>query len=402
MIGLQKKPRPVASGEEGSAKGAHPNEPPQRLFAELGVKRTLHLMAIAAWIVAVVALGAALYMMQPILVPITTAFIISILLVPATQWLKRRSVPQALRPLLVVSVTSALFIYALYLVIQPGAEWFQRLPDVIEQARDELEGIQDAFTAVQQVSDKVDELAGMGRESSTQEVVSVRGVEFGDALFGSARTFVVQIGLTAVLTFFFLASRRDMRRKVLLLRSSMRGMRNSGRMLRAIEKDMASYMLTMTAINIALGVATGLAMWAIGMPSPLVWGGLAAVLNFVPYLGPTAMTVLLGMTGLVAFEEPAMLFAPVGIYILLNFVESNFITPTLVGVRMTVSPLAIILSVAFWTWLWGPAGAIISIPALLIFKTVCDHTEPLRPIGLLIGDAETFRPLKDRASVAQQ
>ncbi|MEQ8179372.1 MAG: AI-2E family transporter, partial [Amphiplicatus sp.] len=96
-------------------------------------------MAIAAWIVAVVALGAALYMMQPILVPITTAFIISILLVPATQWLKRRSVPQALRPLLVVSVTSALFIYALYLVIQPGAEWFQRLPDVIEQARDELE-----------------------------------------------------------------------------------------------------------------------------------------------------------------------------------------------------------------------------------------------------------------------
>ena len=397
MIDLQEKSRPIAPAEGGSAIRADaPAEPQPRLFAELGVKQTLHLMAVAAWIVAVVALGAAFYIMQPILVPIVTAFIISILLVPATQWLKRRGVPQALRPLLVVSATSALFIYALYLVIQPGAEWFQKLPDVIEQARDELEGIQNAFTAVQQVSDKVDELADMGRDRSSEEVVSVRGIEFGDALFGSARTFVVQIGLTAVLAFFFLASRRDMRRKVLLLRSSMRGMRNSARMLRAIEKDMASYMLTMTAINIGLGVATSLAMWAIGMPSPLVWGGLAAVLNFVPYLGPTVMTVLLGLTGLVAFDEPAMLFAPVGIYIALNFIESNFVTPTLVGVRMTVSPLAIILSVAFWTWLWGPAGAIISIPALLIFKSVCDHTEPLRPVGLLIGDAETFRPLKAR------
>ncbi len=359
-------------------------------------------MAAAAWIVAIVAMGAALYIMQPILVPIATAFIISILLVPATQWLKRRGVPQALRPFLVVSAASALFIYALYLIIQPGAEWFQNLPDVIEQARDELAGIQDAFTAVQQVSDKVDELADMGRERSREDVVTARDVEFGDALFGSARTFIVQIGLTAVLTYFFLASRRDMRRKVLLLRSSMRGMRNSARMLRAIEKDMASYMLTMTAINIALGAATGVAMWAIGMPSPLVWGGLAALLNFIPYLGPTVMTVLLGLTGLVAFDEPAMLFAPVGLYIALNFIESNFITPTLVGVRMTVSPLAIILSVAFWTWLWGPAGAIISIPALLILKSICDYTEPLQPIGLLIGDAETFRPLRGRVSAAKR
>ncbi|MEE2692045.1 MAG: AI-2E family transporter [Pseudomonadota bacterium] len=396
MIGPDSKIAPetgVLSGRFGN-RAAAPVFLPQKLFAELGVKKTLHLTALAVWILAIVALGAALYFARPILIPVATAFIISILLVPATVWLKRRGVAQGVRPIIVVSLTFGFFAYGLYLVIQPGAEWVQKLPDVIEQAQDKLVAIREAFTTMREVSDKVTELTDLGQEAKSENVVSVKGVELGDAIFGSARTFIVQVGLTTVLTYFFLASRLDMRRKFILLRSSRRGMRRSARMLRAIERDMASYMLTMAAINVGLGVATGLAMWAIGMPSPLVWGGLAAILNFVPYIGPTVMTVLLGLTGLVAFDDYVMFLAPVGIYAALNFIESNFVTPTLIGVRMTVSPLAIILAVAFWTWLWGPAGAVISIPALLIFKTICDHTEPLRPIGLLIGDADTFRPLK--------
>ena len=153
-------------------------------------------------------------------------------------------------------------------------------------------------------------------------------------------------------------------------------------------------MFTMLIINIGLGVATGIGMLAIGMPSPLIWAGLAAILNFVPYLGPITLTVLLTLTGLVHFETFAGAAVAPMIYIVLNFIESNFITPTVIGVRLTISPLAVILNISFWTWLWGPAGAVLSIPVLVIFKTVCDYSTFLRPIGLLIGDADTFRPAK--------
>ncbi|MGE0410161.1 MAG: AI-2E family transporter [Amphiplicatus sp.] len=360
-----------------------------------GPEGTLRLIAVAASLTAAIVICAALYLARTVLLPIAAAFVISILLAPAVEWLRRRGAPQGLCPIIVVAATFSLFACGLYLVIQPGAAWFQRLPEVMEQARDKLGDVQKALTAVQEVSDKVNELTDLGDQKGAAAPPEQR-VKIGEALFTSARTFIVQIILTTVLVYFFLASRKDMRRKIILLRRTRRGMRQSARMLRAMERDMASYMLTMTGVNIGLGLATGLAMWAIGMPSPLVWGGLAAILNFVPYAGPTAMTALLAVTGLVAFDDYLMLLAPVGAYAALNFIESNFVTPTLIGVRMTVSPLAVILAIAFWTWIWGPAGAIISIPALLIIKTICDYTEPLRPIGLFIGEAETFRPLKTR------
>jgi len=384
-------PAPVGALRTASLSGA------ATPFAEPGLRRSLAFTAVATTTLAVIAFCAALYLARTVLLPIVTAVIISILLAPAVDWLRRRKIPSPLRPAIVVGVAFCLFVYALYLVIQPGAAWVQKLPGVIEQAQAELVSIRNALMTVQEVSQKVSELTEMGRSGAPSETVSVKGVELGDEIFWSARTFLVQAGLTTVLTYFFLASRDEMRRKLILLRKSRRSMRQSARMLRAVEHDIASYMFTMTLINIGLGIAVTLSMALIGMPSPLVWGGLAAVLNFVPYIGPTVMSLLLGVTGLVAFDQPLMLLAPVAIYVALNFIESNFVTPTLIGVRMTVSPLAIILAISFWTWIWGPAGAIVSIPALLIFKTVCDHTPNLRPVGLLIGDAETFRPLKRSA-----
>ncbi len=286
-----------------------------------------------------------------------------------------------------------IFVGSVYLIIQPGAAWIDNLPNVVSQAKEKLIGMQEAVDKVQDVSEQVNELTELGGVGE-QDVVVVEGPRLGDSLVASARTIIVQIIFATVLTYFFLAARIDIRRKLLLLRSNIRGMMQTSRMIRAVEQKVGAYMLTMLVINLGLGGAVTLAMWAIGMSNPYVWGGLAAILNFIPYLGPILLTGLLALSGIVQFETVAGMAAPALIYISLNFIESNFVTPTLIGVRLTISPLAVILNISFWTWIWGPAGAVISIPVLVIFKTVCDHSNTLRPLGLLIGDAETFRPAK--------
>lgn len=362
-------------------------------------ERTLLVIAACSCVVAVFTIGAALYLARPVFIPITAAFVLSVILAPATEWLRRRSFPAGLRALFVVAIAFSLFVGGLYLALQPGAAWIEKFPGVLEEAREKLTGVQDAVNKVQDVSEQVSELTELGE--TKEEVVTVQGPKLADSLVASARTIIVQIIFTAVLTYFFLAARTDLRRKLTLMRSNYAGMRQTARMVRAIEEKVGSYMFTMFVINMGLGAATAAAMWAIGMPSPLVWGGLAAILNFIPYLGPVMLTLLLTISGIVNFETVPGILAPAAIYIVLNFIESNFVTPTLVGVKMTISPLAIILNVSFWTWMWGPAGAIMSIPVLVIFKTICDHSTFLRPVGLLIGDADTFRPMKARQKAIQ-
>lgn len=348
--------------------------------------------AVSAAIIAAIAISAGLYFGKPLFLPIAAAMALGVLLSPAAEWLRRRHVPKAATAPIVVLFFFSFFVGGLYLAVQPGAAWLERLPDVVVQAKDKLTGVREAVDKMQDVSEQVGELTQIDEESEKNRV-TVNGPTFGQSLASFLRTFFVQILFTAVLTYFFVASRYDIRRKLILLNSNFSGMRRTARMLNAVEQKVGSYMLTILMINIGLGVATTVAMMAIGMSSPLIWGGLAAILNFVPYLGPILLTFLLGVTGLVNYDTIPAMLAPAGIYIALNFIESNFVTPLLLGVRLTISPLAVILNLSFWTWIWGPAGAIISVPMLVIVKTVCDHFEFLRSAGLLIGEVDTVKPM---------
>ncbi|WP_425408777.1 AI-2E family transporter [Hyphococcus sp.] len=350
-------------------------------------------IALSVVIIAIVTLCIALYFSKPLMLPIASAFVLSVLLAPAAHWLKRRSVGDAVGAFIIVALAFGLFAGALYITIQPGAAWLERLPDVIDDAKSKLTNVQEAVDKVQDVSQRVNELTDLDGEQPANEV-RLEQPDFSGAIFSSARSLIVQVLFTTVLTYFFLASRRDIQRKLMLMRGSTAGMLKMSRMMLAVEQKVGSYMFTMLLINLGLGAATTLAMIAIGMPSPFVWGALAAFFNFIPYLGPATLVALLSITGIVTFETPIEMATPALVYMALNFIESNFVTPLFIGVRLTISPLAIILNISFWTWLWGPAGAIISIPALVIFKTICDYTEVLRPVGLLIGDSDTFRPVK--------
>jgi predicted PurR-regulated permease PerM len=157
------------------------------------------------------------------------------------------------------------------------------------------------------------------------------------------------------------------------------------RVFRDMKRRVGGYFATFSTINIVVGVATGLACWQLGLPDPAMWGGIAAILNFIPFVGPTLTIGLLGLAGLSTFDSLLEAAFPALAFMAISFVENNAVTPMIMGRRMTLNPLAIILNVSFWTWLWGPVGGLISLPLLIMFKVICDHIPAFQVVGALIG-----------------
>jgi predicted PurR-regulated permease PerM len=195
----------------------------------------------------------------------------------------------------------------------------------------------------------------------------------------------VQTGLIFILCFFLLVSREEFRIKFIAFQPSLQARVRAARVFRDISHRVTGYIVTFAAINLVVGVATGLACWQLGLPEPLMWGGFAMLCNFIPFLGPAIMMGLLGLAGLATFDTLLEGTFPVMAFMVISFIEANLVTPTVVGRRMTLNPLAIILFVSFWTWLWGPIGGLIALPLLIMLKVVCDHTPALNGVGVLIG-----------------
>src|SRR5690606_15539531 len=141
------------------------------------------------------------------------------------------------------------------------------------------------------------------------------------------------------------------------------------------------YLLTITMVNIGVGVVVTLLMWAIGMPSPILWGALAGVLNYIPFVGQAFMALILFLVGLSSGGELTAAILPVALYWAVNFVEGNFASPNQLGRTMTINPFMIFLSLTFWLWAWGPSGGLIAVPSLLILYSVVMHTLPTRDVA---------------------
>jgi predicted PurR-regulated permease PerM len=341
---------------------------------------------VTAWcmlLLAVVATAAAFYVARAYLLPIVAGFVLSVLLSPLVTTLENRGAPRALASAGVVFALCGLFYMMIALVAQPATEWVSNSPALIESAREHVERVQATLDTVEEISDEVGQLTG-DDEASGREVV-VQGPGLTQALATSARRITVQALFTLVMTYFFLISRNEIRLKAIAAHPRLVGRLHVARAFRDVEKGVAVYMVTVTLVNIGMGIVVAIAMAALGLPSPIMWGGIAGLLNFVPYVGPALTTILLGGAGLATFDTLAGAAAPALVFIAVNFFESNLVTPLLISKRMTLNPLAVLLAVSFWTWIWGPVGGLLSIPMLIMLKVVCEQTAVARPIGAFIG-----------------
>ena len=323
--------------------------------------------------------------------PLTTALVIAVALVPVLEWLERRRVPSALASLLCILFFLVVANVALAAIVVPATDFFRLLPSRIGRIQENLAPLLDLYSNLESYANRALRQVATTpiRQPSTTAVAPPSSIL--ELAATSAPAVIVQVLFGILIVFFFLSGWTRMRRSTITGRTSFDGAMATARVIQDVVDDVSAYLGTITAINVTLGVVTGAALWALGMPYPAMWGGIVALLNYIPYFGPVIGAFLLAIGGLMTFVDIWTALLPPIVMYGLHLVEANAITPFVVGHRLTISPLMILISLSFWGWVWGTLGALLAVPLLIILQTVLgaagkpDITGFLFEHGTLIG-----------------
>ena len=302
--------------------------------------------------------------------PVTASLVIAVALVPLLEWLERRRVPSSLAALLCLLLFITVANVALAAIVVPATDFFRLLPSRIGRIQENLQPVLDLYSNLESYANRaLRQVASTPIRSSPSAAVSPPS-SILELAATSAPAVIIQVLFAMLTIFFFLSGWTRMRRNTITGRTSFDGAMATARVIQDVVDDVSAYLGTITLINVILGAVTGLALWAIGMPYPVMWGGVVALLNYIPYFGPVIGAFLLGIGGLMTFTDIWMALLPPAIMYGLHLVEANAITPFVVGHRLTISPLLILISLSFWGWVWGTVGALLAVPLLIIIQTV--------------------------------
>ncbi len=319
---------------------------------------------------------AALYIIAEIVWPLALAFVFSLLLRPLLRFLERMHVPRVLGALLLVVAVLALVVALGTAVSGPAASWAAKLPDGLTRLLERLKFLEAPFAALKHFWQQIEDFAGWqsGTGSSTGSALLTR-------LFTGTRSFASGFFTTLLFLFFLLIAGDIFLQRLVEIMPRFSGKRQVVDIANHIENDISAYLLTITAMNAAVGIATAAVMWLTGVGDPILWGTVAFLLNFVPILGPIAGVLIFLLAGALAAKTIWLMFLPAGLYLGIHLIEGETVTPMLLARRFTLNPVLVIMSLVFWFWMWGVPGAILSVPILAITKIVCDRVRPLAALG---------------------
>ena len=301
--------------------------------------------------------------------PVTAALVIAIALVPLLEWFERRGVPSRLAAGLCVVIFLALTIFAVGSIVIPATDWVAQVPQKIGQVRATLDPVFDLYKNFERFIDRIASQVTFSSEGPRTVRLETPNSMLG-LLTSSAPHLLIQLFFALLVIYFFLAGWTTMRKQTIVSRGSFEGALTTARVIQQVVDATSTYLGTITIINIALGAITAFILWQLGMDSPVMWGGIVAVANYVPYLGPIVCSLLLFVGGLMTFPDVWAAMLPPAAFIGLHMIEANVLTPLIVGHRLTISPLAILVSLSFWAWVWGTTGALLAVPLLIIMKTI--------------------------------
>jgi predicted PurR-regulated permease PerM len=305
--------------------------------------------------------------------PVTAALVIAIALVPVLEWLERRRVPSSLAAFICVVLFLTVANIAVAAIVFPATQWVRMLPERIGRIRTSLGPLIDAYSNLQHfIDDLVREFGRAGPGVAAQTVTVDTPNSLLQIIATSAPFAAVQMFFAVLVIFFFLAGWTRMRKRTIVGRSSFDGAMTTARVIQQVVDSTSAYLGTITIVNLGMGTVVAGILYLLGMPTPLMWGGIVALLNYIPYLGPIASALLLALGGLMTFTDPWFALLPALAFIAVHLVEANIVTPTVVGRRLTINPLMILLALSFWAWVWGTTGALLAVPLLIILRTIFD------------------------------
>ena len=333
--------------------------------------RLLASLTLIAGIGMVIALPFALREGAEFFMPVTAALVVAIALVPLLEWFERRGIPSKASAALCVTIFLGLAFFAIGSILIPATDWVAQVPTKITQVRAALEPVIRLYKHLDRWIERATSQIAI---SPPQQVRTVAVENNPHSMLGlltsSAPHLLIQLFFALLVIFFFLAGWTAMRKKAIVTRGSFEGALTTARVIQQVVDATSTYLGTITLINIGLGALTAGALWLLGMPSPIMWGGIVAVANYIPYLGPIASALLLFTGGLMTYPDIWGALGPPAVFICFHLVEANFFTPMVVGHRLTISPLSILVSLSFWAWVWGTTGALLAVPLLIILKTI--------------------------------
>ncbi|WP_448204152.1 AI-2E family transporter [Azospirillum sp. sgz302134] len=360
---------------------SHPPEPVTEPVPP--AKHPRNPVAVATMGLFVIALLFALYFGRDVLLPIMLALILSFLLRPCVRGLYRLGLPEGLGAAVMVILVFGAALMAVYTLATPAAEWVNRMPRVLHELEFKLGDIREGIERAREASRQLEKIAS-DQSGATREVV-VRGPSLAEQVLQQAEAVIANVIILQVLLYFFLARGRQSLEALIGTMRSVDDRIHYAMVAATVQQNIAAYLATITVINFFLGVATAVAMWCWGLPNAALWGTLIGLINFIPFIGPAVMTAVLFLVSALTFDGLFNILGPPLTFVMLATVEGNFLTPTIVGRRLALNPIAVFVSILFWGWMWGIPGALLAVPILAILKILFDAHEPLKPIGALLG-----------------
>ncbi len=364
---------------------------PEGLSPELARATSVReLQRIRAMLTVVVLIGVtiAMFFARDVMLPLILGAMLALTLSPVIRALGRAGLPAPLSAASLILTLGAVLGVAGYAMSGPVSTWVAEAPALGAQVQERLAGLLASVEQVKEASDQVEEMASQAGDGSVQQVTLAQ-----PGILNSAASYAASIGTTVsvalVLALFILASGDMFYAKIVEAYPRLSEKKRALKIVYGVERAISSYLLTITIINAGLGLAVFALMWAIGLPNAYIWGFVAFIFNFLPFLGAIAGVALVGLYSVVTLEPLGHALLAPALYLAATSVEGQLVTPTILGRRLKLNTVSVFVTVVFWGWLWGIAGALMAVPFLVIVKVICDNADSLRTLGNFLGSADT-------------
>jgi predicted PurR-regulated permease PerM len=321
---------------------------------------------------------------RALVLPVVIAMLLTLTLSAPVRWLRTKRVPGRLAAALVVFGMLAAAAGGVSLLASPAVEWIASAPKTIKTLETKVRRIMLPFTALQRSAERMQQAAAPAGDAPRTVQLATPGI-LGQFSVDSLAT--IPVALTVVfLTYFLLANEPLVRRKLSGLLPGRYELQRREHLLGEIERAASHFLVTVSAINLGVGVVTALGLWAVGVPNPVLWGGIAAMLNFVPYVGPMVTVTIIAVVSLASIDSTGRALLAPAAFLAVHLTESNLVTPVVLGRHLPVNTVAMFLGLLFFGWMWGIPGAVLAVPLTVCVKLVCDHIPSLTHVGALLDN----------------
>lgn len=374
--------------DQAQATPVEPGAPVPNLHKTASALSNRRRRSLGLTVLSILALLYTLYFARDFLLPIVIALLLDLLFSPVVRALTRVGLSAPLGAAVVVLGLLAIVSFTAYELSTPVQRWTTEAPKTLQTAETRLRKLLTPLERVRRTAEQVETATSTAVPPKTTEVV-VRGPGLVARMFGTTQRFVTGSLEVLILLYFLLAAGDLFLQKLVKVLPQLGDKRTAVQIARKAEASISTYLSTALAVNVAEGAVVAVMLYLLGMPNPALWGALVALLEFIPYLGAIVVVVVLTLAALATFDSVSHALLIPASFVAINLIQAYFVSPLLFSRRLTLNPVALVVGLAFWWWIWGVPGAFVAVPLMATFKIFCDHIEALAPIGEFLGQRDS-------------